>query len=182
MSPEIHFHRKRNRLEPERYRGKGHFFVTLCCHQRKPRFLEQRLATSFIQSLRDCARREHFLVHAYCVMPDHVHLFLEGESVTCNLARFISKLKQQSGFAFARSAGQQLWQKSFYDHILRNLASPFSVAWYIWLNPVRKKICAQSAQYPFNGSFTEMQAELERGSKWTEWVPPWKQKGSKPPA
>src|SRR6266704_5083306 len=28
------------------------------------------------------------------------------------------------------------------------------VAWYIWMNPVRKGLCAHAQDYPFSGSFT----------------------------
>ena len=35
------------------------------------------------------ATRERFIIHAYCIMPDHLHVLLEGSQETCDLIRFV---------------------------------------------------------------------------------------------
>ena len=76
-------------------------------------------------------------------MPDHVHILVEGQESASDLRRFVKALKQRTGFLYQREVHEQLWQKKFYDHILRRNDAPDTVAWYIWMNPVRKGICAQ---------------------------------------
>ena len=49
--------------------------------------------------------------------------------------------------------GRSLWQKSFYDHALRRSESVFSVAGYIWENPVRSGLTDSPEKYTLSGSF-----------------------------
>ena len=49
--------------------------------------------------------------------------------------------------------GSSLWQKSFYDHALRRSESVFSVAGYIWENPVRSGLTDSPEKYTLSGSF-----------------------------
>ena len=119
------------------------------------------------------ARAKHFEIQAYCFMPDHLHLLTNGKEGDANLLRFSAGFKQESAFTFKRRTGMRLWQKKYHDHILR--ANDFwqSVAWYVWNNPVRKKLCQRAEDWPFSGSFTlDWQKLLSAGVE--PWSPPWK--------
>jgi len=118
------------------------------------------------------AAEQSFAIHAYCVMPDHVHLLVEGMIETCNLVRFVSSFKQQTGFSYEKKNGRQLWQPRYYDHILRKAVAADAVAWYIWLNPVRKGLCSVPQDYPLSGSLTL--DWRSRCSSSHTWLPPWK--------
>src|SRR5437016_4769119 len=85
----------------------------------------------------ESAAEQRFAIHAYCVMPDHVHLLVEGMVETCDLVRFISSFKQQTAFYYKKKIGRRLWQSSYYDHILRKPVAANPVAWYTGMNPVR---------------------------------------------
>ena len=68
---------------------------------------------------------------------------------------------------------QRLWQKKYYDHILRTNERWESVACYIWLNPVRKGLCKRAEDWPYSGSFTvDWRKLMALGVD--PWVPPWK--------
>jgi putative transposase len=113
-----------------------------------------------------------FIVHAYCVMPDHMHILVEGQSVECNLRAYMTKLKQKTGYSL-RSVGKgDLWQKRYYDHILRKTEESDAIAWYIWMNPVRQGLVNRPDEYPFSGSCTVVWPPT--GTKPKEWAPPWK--------
>ncbi len=150
----IRMERKRNRLALDRYCGRGRFFVTICCEGRLEFFREAGLGRTIIGSLREQSNRFGFYVHAYCVMPDHLHFLAEGKTDASDLIRFIKAFKQVTGFECRGRFRDKLWQGSFYDHILRSRDSSESVAWYIWMNPVRKGICRDPREYPFSGSFS----------------------------
>ncbi|HJZ04900.1 MAG TPA: hypothetical protein VI935_09660 [Thermodesulfobacteriota bacterium] len=51
-----------------------------------------------------------------------------------------------------KKQGFNLWQKSFYDHILRNEESVIETVRYIFNNPVRKGMVGEFKEYPFFGS------------------------------
>src|SRR5713226_3078672 len=129
--------RARIRLPRVDYEGNRVYFLTLCCQDRRPWFKTATRATWVIQQLREHGSKHRFFVHAFCVMPDHLHLLVEGESLGCNLIRFVSSLKQQTGYAFKQETGETLWQRSFFDYTLRNDREMHGIAWYIWMNPVR---------------------------------------------
>lgn len=44
-----------------------------------------------------------------------------------------------------------LWQRNFYDHILRGYESGMRIAEYIGANPVRTGLVAQADEYPWSG-------------------------------
>jgi len=88
-----------------------------------------------------------FNVHAYCLMPDH----LLAEGIEPTSAHFVKNLKIESSRQYAAQPGGVLWQKRFYDHVLRSLESVEPVAWYIWLNPVRKDVVERPHEYAFAG-------------------------------
>jgi REP element-mobilizing transposase RayT len=170
----MHFRRKNIRLHPIHYRGRQWFFITLCCESRRPVFSNSKNAFDLIECLRTIAEKYRFGVHAYCAMPDHFHALVEGVAPESDLLLFMRNFKQASSCEYSKEGGAPLWQKKFYDHILRPKDSPDAVSSYIWMNPVRKGLCTKTTQYPYSGSFTE---EWEKKVHPHEvWLPAWKKK------
>lgn len=104
-------------------------------------------------------------------MPDHVHALAFGLDLISDLLRLLKSVKQNTGYEFHRGFRRDLWQKKFYDHILRSNDSPERVATYIWMNPVRKGICVDPREYPYSGSFVR---DWKEAAPTKPWVPPWK--------
>jgi putative transposase len=163
--------RKKIRLDPRRYLGRGRYFVTACCDRRRERFRSAEIAGEIVRGLRTESNRQGFRVGAYCVMPDHVHLLVQGTTDASDLIRFVKAFKQSTGYALAKRGRGKIWQRFFYDHILRATDSTERIAAYIWLNPVRKGLCASPEEYPFSGSFS---AAWRPSLVVESWVPPWK--------
>jgi len=175
------FRRTNIRLAAGRYVGRHLYFITLCFHNRRRFGKDPRLARWIISQVRKHADACEFFAHAYCVMPDHVHTLVGGASETSNMVKFVEAFKQETAIEFVRRMRRPLWQFKYYDHILRGPDSADRVAWYIWMNPVRKGLCATPTEYPFLGSFTEMGARMLKGSPTVEWIPPWKDAAAKMP-
>ena len=166
------FSRKDIRLPGQKYLGKQLYFVTICCNNRLPAFSKRKLAARLIEYLLRTAAAASFSIHAYCVMPDHVHILAEGLHESSDLLRFISSFKQKTGFAHKKATGRTLWQPKYYDHILRKADELESVATYIWLNPARKNLCEAPQDYPYSGSQTfDWKKRLAPRPSWT---PPWR--------
>ena len=170
------FLHKNIRLPAERYLGRGLYFITLCFHNRRRHGANARTAGWLIDELRTHSAACEFLVHAYCVMPDHLHAMAAGASEASNLLKFVANFKQETAAEFAGKTRQPLWQFKFYDHILRGNDSADRVAWYIWANPVRKGLCREPKDYPFLGSFTQIGTRILRGTPSREWIPPWQKR------
>ena len=172
------FERKNIRLHPVSYIGQSSYFVTFCCAGRRPVFANARNAGPLIEKLREQSIAYRFAVNAYCLMPDHFHGLFSGIEPASNLMAFMKNFKQETAYEFQERFHSVLWQKKFYDHILRPRDNAADVAAYIWMNPVRKGLCKDPREYPYSGSFTmdwkTAIAPVE------SWVPPWKSKNKAP--
>lgn len=160
------------RLHAISYRGRAWFFITLCCESRSPVFSDGKKALWLMDHLKSTAEKCHFGVHAFCLMPDHFHALVEGVAPESDLLLFVRIFKQATSREYSRESGVPLWQKKFYDRILRPEDSPEAVSWYIWMNPVREGLCSQPNQYPYSGSFTEQWENKSQPQN--QWMPTWK--------
>jgi putative transposase len=142
--------RKRNHLDAEAYQGPCAFSVTVSTWQRAPVFTEPSEVTSRVQALEDAARQHWFAVLAYCFMPDHLHLLVEGSDGS-DLSRFMKAFKQTTSFHHKERTGKSLWQRSYYDHVIRNEEDEQAALAYILENPVRAGLVENFDEYPFLG-------------------------------
>ena len=166
------FARKNIRLPVGNYLGKRDYFVTVCCRMRRPLLTGDETACFVLDQLRCLAARAGFAIQAYCLMPDHLHLLAEGLCDQCDLLQFVSGFKQKTAYEYRRRTGQELWQFKFYDHILRRGDAKEDVAWYIWMNPVRRGLCTEPGEFLHAGSFTGLGPKREKTTP--EWMPPWR--------
>jgi len=104
-----------------------------------------------LRRLREASEHHGFQVMAYCFMPTHLHLLIVG-SEDSQLLPFVKHFKQTTSFDCGGDA-TQLWQRSFYDRVLRVEEDLEDVARYIWGNPVRAGIVDDWERFPFSGPF-----------------------------
>ncbi len=97
------------------------------------------------------AQTHGFRVWAYCFMPDHLHLLVQGTMLRVSLPQFVREFKQRTSFAFRHQHRRPLWQRSYYDHVLRDDEDVLTVARYIFENPLRKGLVQEFRGYPFSG-------------------------------
>jgi len=166
------FRHKNIRLPLDRYVGTAWFFVTFCCENRNKIFLNPTRAQWLLDNLRSEALSHALAIHAYCVMPDHVHLLSRGLTPTSDLLRCLTALKKRTGFTYKQETSHHLWQKKSYDHALRSSDPHDLVAWYIWMNPVRAGLCLSATDYPWSGSLTN--AGPHSTPPHETWSPPWR--------
>lgn len=85
--------------------------------------------------------RQRYLLHSYVIMPNHVHLLLslaEAES----LDRVVGSWKRFAATAIHRHIGASgaLWQKDYFDRIIRDWDHFANVARYIRRNPLKAQL------------------------------------------
>jgi REP element-mobilizing transposase RayT len=149
-----------HRLAPAAYLGPGRYFLTICCHRRRAHFGSPAVAANTVSELLRTATEQGVAIHAYCVMPDHLHALCEATTHDASLPAFVSRFKQRSAHRFACEVGGRLWQESFFDRHLRAGDDLRRIAAYIVANPVRAGLVANAADYPFCGSATMTLDEL----------------------
>jgi putative transposase len=142
------------------YIGPYRYFLTFCTRSRQSAFLDDATVEQTLVQIRRTARDEGFAIIAYCLMPDHMHLLVEGTTDGANLRRFVKSSKQRSGAAFALRRGGPLWQEGYYDRVLRADADLKAIARYIIENPVRAQLVPHASEYRFSGSELWSMTEL----------------------
>jgi len=83
-------------------------------------------------------------------MPDHLHLLVEGSDGS-DLSRFMKAFKQTTSFHHKERTGRSLWQRSYYDHVIRNEEDAQRAFAYVLENPVRAGLVEDVDDYPFLG-------------------------------
>jgi REP element-mobilizing transposase RayT len=145
--------RKPHRLSPELYQDDGRAFsITIASAPRLPVFVEGEFAQTCIRILSELRDLHGIPVYAYCLMPDHVHLLI-GATAAMPVPRFIQEWKSRC-YRERRRLGnpQGFWQRSYYDHALRDHENLRRIARYILENPVRAGLVDDFRSYPLSGS------------------------------
>ena len=135
------------------YTGGSYFyFLTLCAADKKPLFKDAEIARFIIDEMELRRNRDEIILFCFCIMPDHVHMLLSlSKGYQKRLINWVSAFKRYSAKIIRKSYGvEQLWQKNFYDHVIRKEESLIKVAEYIVNNPVRKDIVREWKEYPYS--------------------------------
>jgi putative transposase len=145
------FHRRREakRLTGYDYRQGGMYFITASTHMKICRFGEVedcRMKLSPMGSI-----LQHSLISIadwfddvevdhYVVMPNHFHVILLLGDSSRHLSNIIGSLKSAVSRAGKQrnllDGNQPLWQRGYYDHIIRSERALFAIRQYIEDNPV----------------------------------------------
>lgn len=139
--------RTRLRLAPEVYEGPRAFSVTISTNGRRKAFRNRKAVSLCLTVLEQTAAKEGMEVLVYCFMPDHLHLLLEAKE-GASLIRFMKAFKQISAYRYGRMFGEPLWQKGYYEHVLRKEEDMLEVAEYIMQNPIRAGLVSSIEEYP----------------------------------
>ena len=154
-----HPKRKPNRLKTFDYGSAGAYFITVCTKDGDPLFwnedTEAMIRTcllsyqpvganrirSFLseagqivdRAIQDISLRyQNVKVDHYVIMPNHIHILLR----ICETSeRSVSDIIGQTKRRISKELSKSMWQKSFYDHIVRDEEDWRRIWTYIENNP-----------------------------------------------
>ncbi len=147
--------RKKNRLKNYDYSSCGAYFITICTLGRKNYFWKnvgaiidrpQNVALSPYGKIVDEAIQNissaysTLSLESYVIMPNHIHILLQvcaDEYGRPLVAPTMSRVVKQLKGIVSKQVGISIWQKSFYDHIIRNREDYEEHLRYIYENPMR---------------------------------------------
>jgi putative transposase len=142
------------RLNNGCYVGLQRYFLTICARDRQKVFTDVRVVTPVVMHLLATATSHQFTVIAYCLMPDHAHALLEALADAADFREFVRIFKQRTSFDWKQETGATLWQRGYFDRVLRADEDTVSVARYILENPIRARLVGDPRDYPYVGSGT----------------------------
>ena len=157
--------RKRIRLEEYDYSAAGAYFVTICTKNRenilwettaelqpnavgavigRPHYNHRLNESGLIveKYIKQIPQHyKHVNVDNYVVMPNHVHLLLSineiGDDGRPMTAPTLSWIINQFKGACSKQIGYSIWQKSFYDHVIRTQHDYAQIWQYVDENPLK---------------------------------------------
>jgi REP element-mobilizing transposase RayT len=135
------------------------YFVTTCARDRRPLFAQPETASILIDELRGARRRHGWRIGRFVVMPDHLHFFCtcDGSSNSVPLSRSIGSFKEWTAKRLmAIGVEGPIWQKQFFDHLLRSPRSYDDKWTYVRENPVRAGLVAKAEDWPFAGEIAAL--------------------------
>jgi len=123
--------------------------VTSATHNRRKLFQVHANAEMFIETLQHYRRAGHYKLHAFVVMPDHVHLLITPLDVS--LERAVGLIK--GGFSHRLSSNFSVWQRGFTDRRMRDKEEFEIRREYIHQNPVRERMVEHPELYRFSSAY-----------------------------
>ncbi len=142
------------RLPGISYVGLATYFVTACTLDRRKAFVTKDFCDECRIELSAGCVTFGFITRAYCFMPDHIHILTEAIREDSALAEFIAMWKQRTGFAWRKYSGSRLWQRGYWERMLRSEEHVLPIARYVVENPVRAGLVTDAKAYPWVGSDT----------------------------
>jgi putative transposase len=133
---------------PSRHAGTGIYFVTSITSNRRRLFQIPANAELFIETLQHYGREDNYKLHAFVVMPDHIHLLLTPQGIT--LERVMGLIK--GGFSHRLASKLPVWQRGFTDHRIRDDRDLEIRREYIHQNPVRARIAELPEAYLYSSA------------------------------
>jgi putative transposase len=131
----------------------GTYFVTFVTWQRRRLFVVEPYVRLFLKTLCSYRRQGQFQLHASVLMPEHVHLLLTpAKDVT--LERAVQFIKGGYSRAFGLEfRGQEVWQRGFTDHRIRDAEDFARHREYIHQNPVKRGLIESAEKYRYGSAF-----------------------------
>ena len=142
------------------YVGRHSYALEFTTFDRRSLFTDPETVSLTLAQILRAGSEKGFALAAYCFMPDHLHLVIDGRRDDADCKAFIKAAKQYSGFYFKQTRRETLWQRYGYERAIRTDVERVMAIAYVVANPVTAGLVARAADYPFLGSEIYSMAEL----------------------
>jgi len=126
----------------------GTYFATFSTWQRRRLFVVENYAPLLLQTLYRYRREGRYQLHAFVVMPEHVHLLLTpANNVTLEHAVQLIKGGYSHTLGATLGRAREIWQRGFTDHRIRDHQDFLSHRNYIHQNPAERQLVNDPCEY-----------------------------------
>ncbi|HRA48741.1 MAG TPA: transposase, partial [Thermomicrobiales bacterium] len=162
---DMQHHHKKIRLPLESYNVPGlTWLVTIATIDRAKAFHDPNLADMVANQLVSYSAAYELSLHAWCVMPDHLHLVVQiGDK---GLVPMINAFKSRTTtLSWSMGRNGKLWQASFHDHGLREVEDGGAAVTYLYRNPERAGLADSDGYYRWRGGLAFDSDQPESGAQ-----------------
>lgn len=118
-----------------------------------PSYLRQPdVAELVTEQLRQAASDGLCTLHAYVVMPNHVHVLWTPRIALPELVRHVKGPTARLANRLLSRVGQPFWQEEYFDHLVRNAGEFGRVCRYIEWNPVRAALVTDPRDFTWSSA------------------------------
>jgi len=114
-----------------------------------PMFLRQ---PAVAQIVLEEIRLPQYELHAFAIMPNHVHLLFTAEAEVAPLLKSLKGRSARRVNQFMNMTGQSFWQDESYDRWVRSDEEFERIRRYIELNPVKAGLALAPEEYPWSSA------------------------------
>src|ERR1039458_1812107 len=94
----------------------------------------------------------HYVLHAFVVMPNHVHLLATPAVALPKLTKSLKGITAKRANAMLALTGRPFWQEESYDHLVRHAREFEKIRNYIEGNPVRAGLVKEASEYRWSSA------------------------------
>ena len=94
----------------------------------------------------------HYVLHAFVVMPNHVHLLATPAVALPKLTKSLKGITAKRANAMLALTGRPFWQEESYDHVVRNEREFERIRNYIEQNPVRAGLVREASEFRWSSA------------------------------
>ncbi len=91
-------------------------------------------------------------LHAYVVMPNHVHVLWTALLEQSDLIRRVKGSTARQANSLLGRGGEPFWQQEYFDRLVRNALEFERIQSYIERNPVRAGLAARAEEFPWSSA------------------------------
>src|SRR5260370_19186756 len=95
---------------------------------------------------------QHYRVHSYVVMPNHVHLLMTALVAVSKVMQSLKRFTATQGNRTLGRTGSPFWQDESYDRLVRNEREFQQIAHYIEMNPVKSGLAVTPDAFPWSSA------------------------------
>jgi putative transposase len=144
------------------------YFITGVTKERAPILKPETDMELFRETMRKAKIYHPFTMQAYVFLYDHFHLLIFVPATT-NISKLLQSIQRNYTLNYKNAHGistpLSLWQRGFWDHVIRNDQDFENHFHYIHNNPVKHGYVTRPVDYP-HSSFHEY---VERGVYDLDW-------------
>lgn len=127
------------------------YFTSFSTAERRRLFQVEATARLMVSTLQGYREKGSFAIHAFCVMPDHVHVLLTP-SPHVSLEKTIQLIK--GGFSFRLKSKMDVWERGHFDRRIKDRKGYEACIAYIHDNPVKERLAIDPTAYEFSSAHT----------------------------
>jgi putative transposase len=115
------------------------YTITISTFQQHRHFQNTANAERFIATLFHHRDQNRFQLHAFVVMPDHIHVLMTP-AIDQSTAKCIQYIKGGSSFGARQHSTKEIWHSGYHEHRIRDIDDFNNQLLYIENNPTRKQL------------------------------------------